>query len=185
MSKQELKKYAKKQKRIFIGSITLVPYRTSDAKVLLGMLDREVCEQIGWDQPKNLRALQFFLKNKVSLFWVLYADKRAVGCIFLNLKISETTAWKKRAANLGYFIDRTHRNKGYASLAVSAIVDFAFNKLGIVRMIAGCLVHNTYSKRVIEKNGFRLIGIERKYTMVKSLGTYVNHYLFDKVIIHS
>jgi diamine N-acetyltransferase len=50
------------------------------------------------------------------------------------------------------------RGKGYASEAVSLLVAYAFDTLGLRRVRGSTLSHNQRMRRVFEKNGFELIG---------------------------
>jgi RimJ/RimL family protein N-acetyltransferase len=50
------------------------------------------------------------------------------------------------------------RGKGYASEAVSLLLDYAFDALGLETVRGSTLVHNERMRRVFEKNGFEQIG---------------------------
>lgn len=64
---------------------------------------------------------------------------------------------------VGYFIgDLESWGCGYASEAVSAVVDWAFEACEIWRLSAGCYYSNMGSVRVLEKAGFVLEGRERQ-----------------------
>lgn len=63
-----------------------------------------------------------------------------------------------RRAELGYWIGVPHWGKGYATEAARAVVDFAFDGLGLHRVFATHFARNPASGRVMEKLGFRLEG---------------------------
>jgi diamine N-acetyltransferase len=50
------------------------------------------------------------------------------------------------------------RGRGYASEAVSLLVGYAFDNLGLKTVRGSTLAHNDRMQRVFEKNGFRLVG---------------------------
>jgi diamine N-acetyltransferase len=50
------------------------------------------------------------------------------------------------------------RGKGYASEAVSLLVTYAFDALGLKKVRGSTLSHNHRMRRVFEKNGFEQIG---------------------------
>ena len=50
------------------------------------------------------------------------------------------------------------RGKGYASEAVSLLVAYAFDTLGLRRVRGSTLVHNERMRRVFEKNDFERVG---------------------------
>lgn len=58
-------------------------------------------------------------------------------------------------AEIGYTFDPAHGGRGYASEAVAAMVDHAFDVLGVRRITAGCFADNGASVRILEKLGMR------------------------------
>lgn len=64
---------------------------------------------------------------------------------------------------LGYFIRRDLWNRGYATEAVRAALDFIFSGNGC-RVSASCLAENLGSRRVLEKCGFSQEGLLKKHT---------------------
>ena len=78
----------------------------------------------------------------------------------------DTYLIKYRSANLGYDIASAHWEQGYATEAVTAIVDYAF-EYGLVskvnRIQALTHVDNKASERVLEKLDFQKEGLLRQY----------------------
>lgn len=60
---------------------------------------------------------------------------------------------------LGYWIGREHWGLGYATEAARAVVDIARDSLRLKRLIAGHFLDNPASGRVLQKLGFRPVGI--------------------------
>ncbi len=58
-------------------------------------------------------------------------------------------------AHLGYVFDPAYGGHGYATEAVSAMVAYAFDRLGVRRITAGCFADNLASVRILEKVGMR------------------------------
>jgi len=58
-------------------------------------------------------------------------------------------------AQLGYIFDPAYGGCGYATEAVSAMVAYAFDQLGVRRITAGCFADNLASVRILEKIGMR------------------------------
>jgi RimJ/RimL family protein N-acetyltransferase len=58
-------------------------------------------------------------------------------------------------AELGYIFDPAYGGKGYATEAVTAMVEHAFDRLGVRRITAGCFADNLSSVRILEKIGMR------------------------------
>lgn len=67
-----------------------------------------------------------------------------------------------REAELWYLLHPAHVGQGYATEAASALLDFAFNTLGLHRVYADCDPRNTASCRVTERLGMRLEGVLRE-----------------------
>ncbi|MGN1047771.1 MAG: GNAT family N-acetyltransferase [Eubacteriales bacterium] len=55
---------------------------------------------------------------------------------------------------IGYVIDPDYKGQGYATEAVSAVIEDLF-KMGFKKITAGCFEENTASRRVMEKCGMR------------------------------
>ena len=66
-------------------------------------------------------------------------------------------------AELSYWINMQHRNKGYATEAVSAIIDYGFNNLNLNRIQAMHFSGNDASGRVLIKAGMTYEGTLRQY----------------------
>lgn len=75
---------------------------------------------------------------------------------------------KYRRGEVWYKIHVNHWNKGYATEALSAIIDFGFDKLNLHRIEAGCAVNNLGSIKVLEKVGMIREGRGRKVLPLKS-----------------
>ncbi|MFD0974956.1 GNAT family N-acetyltransferase [Plantactinospora endophytica] len=58
-------------------------------------------------------------------------------------------------AQLGYIFDPAYGGHGYATEAVSAMVAYSFDRLGVRRITAGCFADNLASVRILEKIGMR------------------------------
>lgn len=68
-----------------------------------------------------------------------------------------------KAAKLGYAIGYEHQGKGFASDAVSTLVDFGFGTLGLHRITAAIGPHNAASHAVAQRLGFRVEGVLRDH----------------------
>jgi len=65
---------------------------------------------------------------------------------------------------IGYWIGQDHRSKGFATEAVLATVDFAFDRLAMHRLFAVTDPDNPASQHVLEKSGFVREGVLRQHT---------------------
>ncbi len=81
-----------------------------------------------------------------------------------------------QSGSLGYWIGRPHARQGYMSEAVSCVLDFAFDTLGLHRVEAACLIRNDASRRLLIKSGFTHEGVSRGYLRID--GAWQDHLLF-------
>lgn len=69
---------------------------------------------------------------------------------------------------IGYWTHPDARGRGVMSRAMARVVDYAFEDLGVRRVMAGAAVDNTASRHVIESAGLTAWGTERLGTTVRS-----------------
>jgi RimJ/RimL family protein N-acetyltransferase len=80
---------------------------------------------------------------------------------------------RNRRCEIGYAIAGTHQGKGYATEALTALIEYGFRELDINRFEADINPANRASARVLERLGFRLEGLmpERWITCGKTEDT--------------
>jgi len=86
---------------------------------------------------------------------------------------------RRRAAQhvtLGYWMGEKYAGRGLMSEAVSLVLRFVFNTLGLHRIHAAFLPNNLASRRVLEKNGFREEGYAENYLQID--GRWADHVMF-------
>jgi ribosomal-protein-alanine N-acetyltransferase len=93
-----------------------------------------------------------------SIFRLIIADGNPVGSISIEPKNDVYF----RDAEIGYMLITDAWSKGIASEAVRQICEIAFSKLNIIRITGYVYEPNTASRRVLEKNNFKLEGIMEK-----------------------
>lgn len=103
------------------------------------------------------------------------ADQALVGAITL----SNVRRGVAETGTLGYWIGQDFAGRGYATAAVRAMIDYAFDDLKLHRVEAACVPDNAASRRVLEKAGFVLEGEARAYLKIN--GAWADHLLFGVV----
>lgn len=83
---------------------------------------------------------------------------------------------KHNNAEIGYWIAEDFWNRGYATEAVKAIIDFGFTQLKLKRIYASHFDFNPASGKVLEKAGMSKEGILKCHTMKNN--EYQNHVLY-------
>jgi RimJ/RimL family protein N-acetyltransferase len=89
----------------------------------------------------------------------------------------EVTSRLHGLARIGYTISKEFWGKGYATAAVKKLSHELFEQTMVVRIEADCSIHNPASRRVLEKCGFKLVGIKHSY--LKIHGKRVDHHYFE------
>lgn len=112
-----------------------------------------------------------------SIPLILASHDKVVG----RFNIGGVSRGPFQSAGLGYWVDKDYLGQGLASAAVRAIVTQARDRLGLHRLEASTLVHNTASQRVLTNNGFVQIGMAPQYLQIA--GHWQDHNLYQ-VILH-
>jgi ribosomal-protein-alanine N-acetyltransferase len=68
-----------------------------------------------------------------------------------------------RRAEMGYWMGKKFRGKGYVSEAIKLLLNLAFRILKLQRVQASTLLGNKASQLLLEKCGFKFEGILRQY----------------------
>jgi ribosomal-protein-alanine N-acetyltransferase len=115
-------------------------------------------------QNSNPRASYIFCLSLVD-------TNQFIGLIALNLGKANY-----RTAEVWYKIHPSHWGKGYATEALTQILDFGFNNLKLHRIEAGCAVENIASSQVLEKVGMSKEGMKRKILPIR--GEWKDNYFY-------
>lgn len=89
--------------------------------------------------------------------YTFVGQERSIGLIVVCAGLE--MAPEHQHAELGYWVAMDHWGRGFATEAGGAVVQFAFELLGLHRVHAGYYSHNPASGRVLEKLGFRYEGM--------------------------
>ncbi len=106
--------------------------------------------------------------------------RAADGMLLGGITLSNLRRGVAQTATLGYWIGAAHCRQGHMTEALSAVLDFAFSRLGLHRVDAACLPDNEASRRLLLKCGFRDEGNAREYLRIN--GRWQDHQLFG--ILH-
>jgi RimJ/RimL family protein N-acetyltransferase len=125
--------------------------------------DPEVARYQSWESVSELEARAFLQEQKkarpgVPGQWLQIAiELKETGILVGDcaLKIEE---YDERQAEIGYTLARAYQGRGIASEAVSCVLDYAFLKLGLHRVIAITDCENTASIALLERLGLRREG---------------------------
>ncbi len=84
-----------------------------------------------------------------------------------------------QSCSVGYWLSAAANGRGLATAAVGEMARVAFAGIGLHRVEAATLLHNTASQRVLERNGFARIGMAPAYLSIA--GRWQDHLLFQLI----
>lgn len=104
--------------------------------------------------------------------WTVETADGPAGWITLSFSAEDR---RHRKGAIGYAIGERFRGRGYGAAALGALLPIAFgrDRLGMERLEAVAAVDNLGSRRVLERNGFRLEGVLRGLLIIN--GVRVDH----------
>ena len=118
-----------------------------------------------------VRALDAYARES-TVPLVIIDNGQLVG----RITISGITRGAFQSASIGYWVSQSHNGRGLATAAVADVTTIAFKELGLHRLQAETLLHNTASQRALTRNGFMPFGIAPSY--LKIAGKWQDHILF-------
>lgn len=126
------------------------------------MNDREVTQYLeSRFYPNSLDALRKYVEHKLNdrenVFMAIILNKsnRHIG----NIKLGPIN-WIHRYADVALMIgEKDCWGKGYGTEAIRLIADYAFDKLNLHKLTAGCYDANKGSSESFQKAGFTIEGI--------------------------
>lgn len=96
-----------------------------------------------------------------------------------NIKLGNID-WIHRRADIGVIIgDKDSWGKGYASEAINLLSNYAFNKLNLHKVWAGCYVNNQSSVKAFKNAGFLEEGKQREHCYYD--GAYIDVVFMGKI----
>lgn len=149
----------------------LRPIRPSDAAAAFSMLHgREpILRWLLWRGPTSeeelSRAYDSWVRESVARptgtkrEFLFAMEERATGAFLGTIGVDVTG--EPARADLGYWIGERFWGRGFGTEAVGLAVAFAFRHLSATSVCAWVFVGNDPSRRILEKNGFRLAATVR------------------------
>jgi ribosomal-protein-serine acetyltransferase len=137
----------------------------SDADELHSLIESNRAYLAGWmpwaEKQTNEDTLAFVRGTRLQLaahngFQVAILDQeRIVGVAGFH-----RVDWSERSASIGYWLAQTQQGHGTMSLAVRALVDYAFGTWELTRVEIRADVENLRSRAIPERLGFSCVGVQ-------------------------
>lgn len=111
-----------------------------------------------------------------DLAYTLFIFEPTTGSLIGGMTLGNVRRGVSQSATLGYWMGQPFAGRGIMTKAVRVMKVFAFEKLGLRRIEAGCIPVNIASIRVLEANGFEREGYAREYLCIA--GVWQDHFLY-------
>lgn len=130
---------------------------------------------LDWDKEKEY---QYKKLDKASDFhtftWTI--EVKETNEVIGQISIVDTD--KEDIKDIGWFIDPSHQNKGYAYNAAEAVLKYMFLEVGIKKIETSAAIENTKSWHLMEKLGFKRCK-DYKYTKYTFIDNEVKCYKYE------
>ena len=145
--------------------VTLRPARESDAEHFVRWFaDMEVTRFLARRMAITLQQELEFLKrigeSKDDVWWVIEVESTAIGATGIH-----GINWLDANGTTGIMIgDKASWGKGYATEAMQLRTRYAFRELNLHKLITEVDTENEASRKALERNGYRTVGIRNEQT---------------------
>ncbi|BFU44119.1 GNAT family N-acetyltransferase [Krasilnikovia sp. MM14-A1004] len=147
-------------------------FRAADAAALSAYRsDPDTARYQSWDAPFPLDGADAFVAAMAVADpdgpgWFQYAVERTADHVLVG-DVGVDRYPGGRQAELGFTLAPQYRGHGYATEAVTAVLDHLFRVRGMHRVSAECDGRNLASARLLERVGFTREGLRRQHTWAK------------------
>ena len=137
--------------------LLLRPFSLSDVDALEAVLGEPVAMQF-YPAPLTREGVESWIRKNLARYeknghglnaMVVKASGEVVGDCGCIVQLVE----ERDQLEIGYHVRRSLWGNGYATEAARSCMDYAFNQLGVPRVISMIRPENLNSRRVAEKNG--------------------------------
>lgn len=144
--------------------------------------DEEVTKYLNWQPHRSINTTNEVISSWINQYnsdfffqWVIEhkKNKEIIGTISLF-------NYKDNSLEVGYCIAKEYWNQGITSEACRAVIEFAFNKVGVNKVIARHVKENIASGKVMQKNNMTYIGTNDEYITAKNKQVSMSHYVINK-----
>jgi RimJ/RimL family protein N-acetyltransferase len=143
--------------------------------------DPDVARYQGWENYTLAQATEFIRRQQaqpagVPGEWLQIAVALKETNALLGDCAFQILATDARQATMGVTFARAHHGRGFASEALTGLLDYLFVQMGLHRVVADPDVENTPSWKLLERLGLRREGCLRQSLWFK--GRWADEYLY-------
>ncbi len=185
--------------RLTTGRTLLLPIATGDEAFLYPhMADPAIADPMSWsphsDPAETKQVVRRLVTNRANgagITWCIYRrealpshypgpddKKSAFAGVFSLIDITSThRSLRYDKAELAYWLTPAHQGQGLMSEVGHCIVEHAYSTLYLHKLVVGHMDSNRQSRALIERLGFRRIGVERAH--FKKDGRWHDHHIYE------
>ena len=157
-------------------------FEESDADSLYALIEvnrLHLAKWLPWAEQQTLEGTRAFIRmgrkqlaDNDGFQAAVFERERIIGSIGFH-----RVDWLHRSTGIGYWLAADSQRRGTMTLAVSALLDFAFAAWGLNRVEIRAAVGNRRSRAIPERLGFREEGTLRQAEFVG--GRYLDHVVYS------
>ncbi|WP_340302372.1 GNAT family N-acetyltransferase [Roseobacter sp. HKCCD7870] len=141
----------------------------ADGPYAMWVLDPEVTRylEIRFNPPDTKQLRKYIQEMNLSADnLVVGLERKDTGMHIGNIRVGPIDKWHLRAA-VGLMLgDRGSWGKGFASEAIAAVTDFAFNVLELEKLYAGLYSPNKGSEKAFRNAGYHVEAVRRAHAVL-------------------
>lgn len=153
--------------------LRLTPLTTRDLEAVWpSVSDPIVSEHMSWNTHQNkeetlrfLERVESDLVSEKAITWGMRSMGDFCGIFSLINILRSHRALRYDRGELAYWCSPEHQRKGIMTEAGRRVIEFSFTNLGLNRLVVGHHLDNVLSQKLIERLGFKPIGIEHQAFM--------------------
>jgi RimJ/RimL family protein N-acetyltransferase len=141
--------------RLRLEPLTMEAARAILAGDLSGLTAAGLAAAEGWPHEDTADGLAMAVKAGYPPGWLITADGAVIGDLGTHGPVDEAGR-----VEIGYGLAAPSRGQGYGSEAVLAVTEWLLSQPEVRLVQAHTLTSNAASRRVLEKAGFRYLGLD-------------------------
>jgi [ribosomal protein S5]-alanine N-acetyltransferase len=167
--------------------LAITPVGEGDAEAIWPYVsDPEISRFMSWDPHASIDETKAFIADVrrrmaegTTISWVIRERESGAVCGLVSLIAIMRThrALRYDKAELAYWLGSRFRKRGYATEACRAVLDYGFAELGLNKITVAHAMENQASRELIERLGFRQVGIEYKH--FAKHGHWIDHVTYE------
>jgi [ribosomal protein S5]-alanine N-acetyltransferase len=153
--------------------LSLRPLQNEDAQMIWPYVsDPAISKDMSWLPHSNIDETQAFIDNTLvnmklgkCITWCIFMNGSFCGIFSLIGILRQHRSLVYNRAELAYWVGPEFQGKGIMTEAGTRIIDFAFNELGLHKLVVGHHINNEHSRKLILRLGFKYLYMEEEVFM--------------------